>query len=56
VAEKKPIKYKAVVRLSYEDGTFVDPGKTLSKKQAARLEDEDMWLVDQGLVEKVSVS
>ena len=56
MAETKPIKYKAVVKLSYEDGSTVEPGGTLSKKQAARLEDEDMWLVDQGLVEKAEVT
>lgn len=49
----KPIKYKAVVKLSYEDGSVCEAGKTLTAKQAARLEDEDIWLVDQGLVEKV---
>jgi len=51
----KPVKYKAVVKLSYEDGAFVEPGETLTAKQAARLEDEDAWLIDQELVEKVTV-
>ena len=48
----KPVKYKAVVKLSYEDGSVVQPGKYLTAKQAARIEDEDAWLLEQGLVVK----
>jgi hypothetical protein len=52
----KPVKYRAVVKLSYEDGSVVEPGKLLTVKQAARLEDEDAWLLEQELVERVGES
>lgn len=52
MAETKPIKYIAVVDLSYEDGSTCAAGEPLSRKQAARLEDEDLWLLDQELVVK----
>lgn len=52
MAETKPIRYRAVVGLSFDDGSRCEPGDLLNKKQAGRVEDEDAWLLDQGKVVK----
>lgn len=53
----KPVKWKAVVKLTFDGSGLgvVKAGETLTAAQAKRLEDEDAWLVEQGLVEKVEV-
>lgn len=50
----KPVKYRAVVKLTFEKLGVCEAGEVLTPAQAARLEDEDAWLIEQNLVEKVT--